>query len=425
MPLRLPYTLLWLIALPLVLLRLAWRARRQPAYLRHVGERFARYNVRPAAPVVWIHAVSVGETRAAEPLVRALLARWPDHQVVLTHMTPTGRDTSRALFGDDTRVLRVYLSYDIGFLATRFLRHFRPRLAVIMETELWPNLLACCSARAIPVMLANARLSERSAGRYRRWPRLTRVTLGTLTAVGCQTEADADRLAALGAHGVSVTGNIKFDIAPPADQIALGDAFRARFQGRPVILAASTREGEEALILDACIAHCPGNVLITLVPRHPQRFGEVAALVESRGLKLQRRSDGAPVRRETRVWLGDSMGEMFAYYAAADVALMGGSWLPFGGQNLIEACAVGTPVVLGPHTYNFGQVAEQAVTCGAALRAADVDGGLCAALALLGDTARRDAAGVAGHEFAQAHRGATQRTMAILERLAAGASHAP
>jgi 3-deoxy-D-manno-octulosonic-acid transferase len=419
MPVRLPYTLLWLAALPLVVLRLVWRARRQPAYLRHVGERFARYRVRPVGPVVWVHAVSVGETRAAEPLVRALLARWPDHQVVLTHMTPTGRETSRALFGDDSRVLRVYLPYDVGFLARRFLARFRPRLGVIMETELWPNLLAQCSARGVPVLLANARLSERSAARYQRWPRLTRLTLGALTAVGCQTEADARRLTALGARGVTVTGSIKFDVTPPDAQIALGDAFRTRFEGRPVILAASTREGEEALILDSCTARCPANVLIALVPRHPQRFEDVAALAAARGLKLQRRSDGEAVRRDTRVWLGDSMGEMFAFYAAADVALMGGSWLPFGGQNLLEACTVGTPVILGPHTYNFGQVAEQAVACGAALRATDVEGGLCAALALLGDAARREAAGTAGLAFAAAHRGATERTMVLLEGLSA------
>ncbi len=421
MPVRLPYTLLWVLALPLVLLRLAWRARRQPDYLRHVGERFARYRAQPVGPVVWVHAVSVGETRAAEPLVRAILARWPDHQVVLTHMTPTGRDTSRALFGDDTRVLRVYLPYDIGFLSARFLAHFRPRLGVILETELWPNLLAQCRARGVPVLLANARLSERSAARYRRWPRLTRATLGALTASACQTEADARRLAELGAHGVAVTGNIKFDIAPPEGQLTLGGSFRARFDGRPVILAASTREGEEPLILDACAARCPGNVLIVLVPRHPQRFDDVAALVEASGLKLQRRSDGEPVRRDTRVWLGDSMGEMFAYFAAADVALIGGSWLPYGGQNLIEACAVGTPVVLGPHTYNFEQAAEQAVACGAALRATDAEDGMRAALALLGDAARREAAGAAGLDFAAAHRGATARTMEILERLSDGA----
>ncbi|NMG16167.1 lipid IV(A) 3-deoxy-D-manno-octulosonic acid transferase [Aromatoleum bremense] len=421
---RLLYTLLWIFALPVVLLRLLWRARRQPEYLRHVGERFGRYRVAAPAPVFWIHAVSVGETRAAEPLVRALLARWPDRSVVLTHMTPTGRATSKALFGDDPRVLRVYLPYDLGFLSTRFLRRFRPQVGLIMETELWPNLLAACRRRQVPVLLANARLSERSAARYARWPALTGLTLGALSAIAAQTDADARRLAALGGGRVDVTGNIKFDIAPPESLLRLSDTFRARFGGRPVILAASTREGEEAPILDAFVARAPDDALLALVPRHPQRFDEVAGLVRARGLSLQRRSDDTPVGPNTRVWLGDSMGEMFAYYAAADVALLGGSWLAFGGQNLIEACAVGTPVVLGPHTFNFALVADQAVEAGAALRADDPGAGMAAALALLRDPSRRQAIGAAGRGFAAAHRGATERTMAIVEELA-GSGKAP
>jgi len=414
---RLLYTLLWILALPVVLLRLAWRSRRQPEYLRHVGERFGHYRVHTGGPAFWVHAVSVGETRAAEPLVRALLARWPERDIVLTHMTPTGRATSEALFGDDTRVLRVYLPYDIGFFSGRFLRHFRPIAGLILETELWPNLLAACRRRDVPVLLANARLSGRSAARYARWPTLTRLTLGALSAVGAQTEADARRLAALGGRRVAVTGNIKFDIAPPDLQLQLGETFRARFGTRPVILAASTREGEEPVILDAFAAVAPADALLALVPRHPQRFDEVAGLVESRGLQFQRRSDDGDVDPATRVWLGDSMGEMFAYYAAADVALIGGSWLPFGGQNLIEACAVGTPVVLGPHTFNFTLVAEQAVAADAALRASDVAEGMNAAIALLADDARREEMGNAGRRFAGAHRGATERTMDILEKM--------
>jgi len=415
---RLPYTLLWLLALPLVLLRLLWRSRRQPAYLRHLGERFGRYrDANPGGDVVWVHAVSVGETRAAEPLVHALLARWPDRRILLTHMTPTGRETSRALFGDEPRVLRAYLPYDIGFVARRFLRHFRPAFGVIMETELWPNLLAACRAEGVPVLLANARLSERSARRYARWPALTRLTLGALSAIGCQSVADGERLTALGARRVAVTGNIKFDIAPAAAQLVLGARFRERFGARPVMLAASTREGEEAPILDAFATQAPPDTLLVLVPRHPQRFDEVAALVAARGLALQRRSDDTAVAPDARVWLGDSMGEMFAYYAAADVALIGGSWLPFGGQNLIEACAVGTPVVVGLHTFNFAAIADHAVAAGAAIRAADVGAGIDAALALLADAPRREATGAAGRRFAAEHRGATERTMAIIEQL--------
>ncbi len=419
---RLPYTLLWILALPAVMLRLAWRARRQPAYLKHLGERLGRYRLRAPGRVIWLHAVSVGETRAAEPLVRALLARWPEHSLVLTHMTPTGRATSKALFGDDARVLRVYLPYDIGWLAQRFLRHFRPDFGVIMETELWPNLLAACRRRQIPVMLANARLSERSARRYARLPALTGLTLGALSALGAQTAADAQRLTALGARRVTVTGNIKFDVAPAPAALAQGEAFRARIGGRPVLLAASTREGEEAPLLDAFARSAPPAALLMLVPRHPQRFDEVAELVRARGLALQRRSDEAPLAARTRVWLGDSMGEMFAYYSAADVALIGGSWLPFGGQNLIEACAVGTPVLVGPHTFNFSEVAERAIEAGAALRAADIDAGVAAALALIADDGRRAAMAAAGRAFAAADRGATARTVAILEELSASAA---
>ncbi|MBD5802556.1 3-deoxy-D-manno-octulosonic acid transferase [Azoarcus sp. Aa7] len=417
---RLSYTLLWVCALPFVLLRLVWRARRQPAYLRHLDERFGHYARRAPLPVIWVHAVSVGETRAAEPLVRALLARWPDHTVLLTHMTPTGRETSDSLFGGDARVLRCYLPYDLGVPCRRFLAHFRPRVGVVMETELWPTLLRNCRAGGVPVLLANARLSERSARRYARWPTLTRMALGALAAIGAQTEADARRLGELGANGVVVTGNIKFDISPPDALVALGASFRERFGGRPAVLAASTREGEEALILEAFRMQAPDDALLAIVPRHPQRFDEVARLVEASGLRLQRRSDDAPVAADTRVWLGDSMGEMFAYYAAADVALIGGSWLPFGGQNLIEACAVGTPVVLGPHTFNFAQVADLAIAAGAARRAGDIGEGMRIALGLLADRAACDATGAAGRQFAAAHRGATARTMEIVERLNRG-----
>lgn len=416
---RLPYSLLWLFALPFVLLRLLWRARHQPAYLRNVRERFGSYAIRAPGPVLWVHAVSVGETRAAEPLIRALLERWPEHTVVLTHMTPTGRATSKALFGDESRVLRVYLPYDLGFLAGRFLRHFHPSFGVIMETELWPNLLARCRRHRIPVLLANARLSERSARRYARVPALTGLTLGALSAIGAQTAADAARLSALGARRVSITGNIKFDIAPPENALALGASFRALCGTRRVILAASTREGEEALLIAAFGRRAPDDVLLVLVPRHPQRFNEVAALVERAGLTLQRRSDNRAVAADTRVWLGDSMGEMFAYYAAADVALIGGSWLPFGGQNLIEACAVGTPVLVGPHTYNFQLVVEQAIASGAAQGQETVDQGMRCALALLDDRPRRETMARAGLDFAATNRGATERTIGLLAQLSA------
>ncbi|PKO81584.1 MAG: 3-deoxy-D-manno-octulosonic acid transferase [Betaproteobacteria bacterium HGW-Betaproteobacteria-13] len=416
---RLPYSLLWLLALPLVLLRLLWRARKQPAYLRHVRERFGSYGVRAPGPTIWVHAVSVGETRAAEPLLRALLARWPEHTIVLTHMTPTGRATSKALFADEARVLRVYLPYDLGFFVGRFLRHFHPAFGVIMETELWPNLLAVCQQRRIPVLLANARLSPRSASRYARFPSLTGLTLGALSAIGAQTAADAARLSGLGARRVSITGNIKFDMTPPEEAPALAHIFRTRCGTRPILLAASTRDGEETLLLNAFARLAPPELLLVIVPRHPQRFDEVGALVQSRGLKLQRRSDNAPVDRDTRVWLGDSMGEMFAYYTVADVALIGGSWLPLGGQNLIEACAVGTPVLVGPHTFNFEQVAQQAIEHGGAARLETLEQGVRNALELIADTDRRNEMSRAGLDFAAINRGATARTVDLLAEITA------
>lgn len=411
------YSLIWFLTLPIVLLRLAWRARRQPGYLHHLPERFGRYRMRPDTPTIWLHAVSVGETRAAEPLVRAVLDRWPNHTLVLTQMTPTGRETAQAILGTNPRIVSAYLPYDLSLFSRRFLRHFRPEFGIIMETELWPNLLATCEAQKTPVILANARLSERSARRYARWPALTRITVGALAAIGGQTEDDARRLRELGAKGAQVTGNIKFDIAPPESMNALSASFRSLCGDRPLLLAASTREGEEALLLDAFASQAPADALLLLVPRHPQRFDDVAQLVSARGFKLQRRSAAEAVRKDTRVWLGDSMGEMFAYYDAADVALIGGSWLPFGGQNLIEACAVGTPVIIGPHTYNFTQVAEQAIASGAAQRAADASAGITAAIALLHDKDARKRMGEDGKRFASAHRGATQRTVQLIEQM--------
>jgi len=418
---RLLYTLaLWLL-LPWGLLHLLWRARRQPEYLRHWGERFGSYAPAGAAPAIWIHAVSVGETRAAQPLVAALKERYPDHRILLTHMTPTGRQTSEALFGDG--VERIYLPYDYTFAVRRFLDHFQPRLGLIMETELWPNLIATCKARGVPLALVNARLSEKSARGYARFPRLAREALGNLAAISAQGEADAARLTALGAPRVEIFGNIKFDIAPPTEQRAKGEDFRRRIGQRKVFLAASTREGEEGLILDAWRqAGVDAAALLVVVPRHPQRFDEVAALIASRGLRLQRRSDEMAVGADTQVWLGDSMGEMFAYYAAADVAFVGGSLLAFGCQNLIEACAVGTPVLLGPSTYNFAEAARGAIASGAARQCGAAAEIIAAAAALLASDEERQRMRAAGLAFAARHRGATQRTLALIEPLIPAAS---
>ena len=405
---RLAYAFAWAIAAPLAFVRLLWRSRRQPGYREAIGERFGRY--RSAAPGrrIWIHAVSVGETRAAAPLVAALSQRHPAHRILLTHMTPTGRATGIEIFGD--RVERAWLPYDLGFATRRFLANFRPEAGFVMETELWPRLFDECRRAGVPVALVNGRLSERSARRYARVPSFARWAFGALAGVAAQTEADAQRFRALGAANVVVTGNVKFDLEVPDAQVVLGRELRERFgEARAVWVAGSTREGEEALLLDAFAALPANDALLVLVPRHPQRFDEVAALASARGLALARRSGAGRVAAQTRVVLGDSMGEMLAYYAAADVVLMGGSFLPYGSQNLIEACALGNPVVVGPSTYNFEEAAAGAIAAGAAVRVANAAEALREAAALTADASRRARMGAAARGFVEQHRGAAAR----------------
>jgi 3-deoxy-D-manno-octulosonic-acid transferase len=368
-----------------------------------------------------VHAVSVGETRAAEPLVESLLRAWPDCRILLTHMTPTGRATGKALFGKHgERVVQSFLPYDTGFMVGRFLRHFAPTVCILMETEVWPNLIAGCDRYGVPVALVNARLSERSLRRGQRFGGLMMEAAHGITLAAAQTELDAARIASLGAPKVAVTGSIKFDVVPPEAALQTGAMLRARFAQRPVLLCASTREGEEALILDAyrALADKPTGMLLLLVPRHPQRFDEVARMVEERGLRLARRSQ-LPEQVDSEVLLGDSMGEMFAYFAACDCAFIGGSLLPLGGQNLIEACAVGKPVLVGEHTFNFLQATEEAVATGAALRVPDAAALMNEAARLLNDDAARARMGDKALAFAGHHRGATLRTVELLRQLIA------
>jgi 3-deoxy-D-manno-octulosonic-acid transferase len=413
------YRLVLLLAAPLIPLRLLWRGRRERGYRQHWGERLACGSAPTGA--LWIHAVSVGEMRAAQPLIATLRAAHPDVPFLLTCMTPTGRVTAESLYGDFAHI--AYLPYDYAWLVRRFLRRVRPCVGVLMETELWPNLIHAAARAAVPLVLANARLSERSARGYARLPALTRASLGCISRVAAQSDGDAARLTALGARAVTVVGNLKFDIAPPPDQLARGAAWRARWGQRPVLLAASTREGEEAAVLQAFSAAAPADVLLLIVPRHPQRFDAVAALIESAGLSMQRRSqlDGAELDPTTRVLLGDSLGELFAYYAACDVAFVGGSLLPLGGQNLIEAASVGRPVLVGPHTFNFEEATRRAVEAGAALRVMDASALMAAALKLLPDAPARARMGEAGRAFAAQHRGAAARVGELIAPLIAGA----
>jgi 3-deoxy-D-manno-octulosonic-acid transferase len=418
---RSTYSILWRLALPLVLARLWWRGWREPGYRAHWGERLGFYGERGALwHTIWIHAVSVGETRAAEPLVTALLAAYPHSRIVLTHMTPTGRATGRDLFAKHgERVVQSYLPYDMAPMISRFIRHFSPRICILMETEVWPNLIAVCAERNVPVALVNARLSERSLRRAGRFGSLMTDAARAISLVAAQTEADAERVRALGVNRVAVTGSIKFDVVIPGEALATGALLRERIGARPVLLCASTRDGEEALIVDAFkrLPERPAGMLLLIVPRHPQRFDEVAKMVQARGLTLERRSREGAVGPEIEVMLGDSMGEMFAYYAASDCAFIGGSLLPLGGQNLIEACALGKPVLIGEHTFNFAQASDEAVAAGAAQRVRDADHMLALAASLLEDDAERAAMGQRGAQFTSRHRGATARTVELLQPL--------
>lgn len=417
------YRFLLTLIVPLALLRLWWRGRKQPGYRQHIAERFGHIQIPSGGPIIWLHAVSVGETRAAEPLVHALLEQYPDHRVLLTHMTPTGRATSTSLYKDQ-RVLIAYVPYDLTSAVDRFLERVKPRVGLLMETEIWPNLILRCRAHQVPILLINARMSARSGRRYARFNQLIRPVLGALTAVGAQTQDDADRLTLLGAHNVAISGNLKFDVRIDPALQALGEQWRRDIliqQTRPIWLAASTREGEEALILAAHRALCAllpdQHPLLILVPRHPQRFNDIAQLITREGFKLVRRSSALPTA-ETEVWLGDSMGEMVTYYSIADAAVIGGTLLPFGGQNLIEAAACGTPLIIGPHTYNFSAAAQAAQETGAATRIdiATPEALANALLALIDNPTQHRVATEAAARFVSSATGATDKLLALIAR---------
>ena len=411
------YSTLLRLLTPLYFLRLWWRGRKEPAYRSHWAERLALDGPATSAGVLWLHAVSLGETRAAAALIAALRERRPDLRLLLTHSTATGRAAGEALLqpGD----AQTWFPYDTPGAVRRFLDRHRPALCVLMETEIWPNLQAEAARAHVPVILANARLSAKSALRGQALQALMRPAVERLTLVLAQTEGDAARLRAAGAPSVQVCGNVKFDAAPSPQRMALGRAWRDR-AARPVVLAASTREGEEEPLLERWLAQATPRPLLVVVPRHPQRFDAVAQLIAARGLQLHRRSawgDVPPVQAaRADVWLGDTLGEMALYYALADVALLGGSFAPLGGQNLIEAAACGCPIVMGPHTFNFAEAAELALQAGAALRVGDIDAGVALAVSVAGDPQRLERVESA-LAFAAAHRGAAARMAAEIVKL--------
>ncbi len=416
---RAAYTGLLRAATPLYLARLWWRGRREPGYRDHLRERLG-FGAAQAPGPVWIHAVSLGETRAAAPLLEALRERRPGVRLLLTHGTATGREAGSKLLKEGDR--QAWLPYDTPGAVRRFLARQRPAVGVLMETEVWPNLALQAHAAGVPLVLANARLSERSLAKGERLRALIRPAVRTLSRVLAQSEDDARRIRAMGAPQVAVAGNLKYDMTPDATLVARGRAWRLA-AGRPVVLASSTREGEEEGLLAAWCRLPAPRPLLLLVPRHPQRFDEVAALVAAAGLSLRRRSawgeqppaDAAPAD----VWLGDSMGEMPLYYGAAHAALLGGSFAPLGGQNLIEAAACGCPLVMGPHTFNFAEAAELSLQAQASVRVDGIDGGVQRVVALARDPARAEWVERA-LAFAARHRGAAARMaaeiLALLDR---------
>jgi 3-deoxy-D-manno-octulosonic-acid transferase len=434
------YQLGWHLLLPVVLLRLWWRGRKDPGYRQAIAERFGfSQGIRPGA--IWIHAVSVGETRAAQPLIEAYLHE--GKSILLTCMTPNGRRTGASIFADaiaQGRLQQVYLPYDLCWSVERFLKAAKPEMGLFMETEAWPTIVFRAAEIKLPVFLINARLSERSARRVARFGAAGRSLFQAFAGILAQTELDAERYRALGVRHCEVVGNLKFDVVLNPALVKQGLAWQAHLEKnhRLMVCAASTREGEEAIILEAwqavlqmyaeesASASTP-QPLLCIVPRHPERFTEVAELILTCGLTVLRRSeinlDAAGLQKladpAAAVVLGDSMGEMPLYYSASDLVVMGGSLMPLGGQNLIEACAAGCPVLLGEHTFNFQQASQDAIDCGAAIRV-NGSGSLSTALAtamnrILQDQPQRQAMREAALRYAAHYQGATTRIMAALQ----------
>jgi len=414
---RRAYSLLLRLLSPVYVLRLWWRGRAEPMYRHAMAERLGAYDGERSSGWVWVHAVSLGETLAAAALVDALRMLRPGMRLLLTHSTATGREAGLALLRDGDR--QAWFPYDATGVVKRFFQQFQPAVGVLMETEVWPNLLRAAHANRVPMVLANARLSEKSHAQGQRLDAVMRPAAHSLALVLAQSEADAQRLRDAGAPLVVVSGNLKYDLSPDPQLLERGAAWR-RLLDRPVVLAAITREGEEAMLLQAWVKLPPPlaspsrrHPLLLIVPRHPQRFDEVAALVRAAGLTLARRSSwGDTPSAEAcaaEVWLGDSMREMALYYAAAQVALLGGSFAPLGGHNLIEAAACGCPLVMGPSSFNFSEAAHLSLAAGASARVADMAHGVALALDWLADPQALALRASDAVNFATQHRGAAQR----------------
>lgn len=417
------YRFLVPVLLPAAALYLLWRARKQPSYLKNWGERFAWSDFpapRQGHPVIWVHAVSVGETNATRPLIRAILDQWPDCDILLTHMTPTGREAGQKIVQmAPDRIRQCFLPYDAVFAVRKFLKQTRPSMGLLMETEVWPTVLEEAHSLGIPMVLVNGRLSEKSYNQAMRVPDLMKKAMGRFNAVCAQAESDAERFRAMGTVEPVITGSLKFDIKAPKEALSLAHRWKSRMKN-PVVMFASTRDGEEALIIEALKTRAKSDVTYLLVPRHPQRFGEVEEMLKNSGLKYQKRSELADVtdiREDTQVILGDSMGEMFFYCALSDITLMGGSFKPLGCQNVIEPASVGVPVIVGPSTFNFSMVVQRGIVGGAIYQVDDVAQGIELAQAWLGNADKLRELKEKAKAFSDAYVGATERTMKVLEAL--------
>jgi 3-deoxy-D-manno-octulosonic-acid transferase len=400
--LRKLYTLLLYLLAPLVLVRLAWRGLASPGYWQRWPERFGAITPPLGKHVIWIHAVSVGEVMAAEPLVRTLLDRYPEYSILVTTVTPTGSERVQAMFG--ATVAHVYAPYDLPGAVARFIGRVRPRLAIIMETEIWPNLYHACRQNLIPLLLVNARLSDRSVSGYRKVGGLIAEALSAVTEIAAQSEQDAQRFESLGADAgcITVTGNMKFEQKTPSSLLESAEVLRRSWGvGRPVWIAASTHEGEEELVLDTY--------------RHPERFEPVAGLCRSRGYNTVLRSERRPCPAETHVFVGDSMGELPLFYAAADVAFVGGSLVPHGGHNLLEPAALGIPVVTGPHLFNFKEISRLLLDAGACEKVDNIAALEQTVARWLGDANERHRVGEQGRMVIEKNRGALKAVLAIVD----------
>jgi 3-deoxy-D-manno-octulosonic-acid transferase len=418
--LRFTYIVVSYLLTPLILLHLFYKGFGNRAYWQRNGERFGFFGTPPQPGAIWLHAVSVGEVQAAAPLVRALLKSHPDRPLVLTTTTPTGSDRVRALFGE--RVMHCYAPFDLAWPVKRFFDWCKPTIAIILETELWPNLYHECGQRKVPLVLASARLSAKSIGRYRLLVSLFRETLSNGIVIAAQTNADAERFLSLGASPARtrVTGNIKFDFELPPGIHAQGAELRKKYAGaRPVWVAASTHAGEEEQVLAAhrAIQKNFPDALLILVPRHPERFDSIAVLLERQGFAFVRRSSGRASTPTTEVVLGDTMGELLAFYAAADIAFVGGSLVPVGGHNLLEPAALRLPMLMGPHNYNAQDISDLFVDRGVARVVQDPGELAAAVLVLLNDPPAARRLGDQAGELTETSRGALQRLLALLEPL--------